>query len=314
MNIGDKVRVVHGKEEGVVVGFTSKGLVEVMLVDGFRIPFSRADLVVVSNLEAKVFMPEPEDQVARTAKAQVFSDKGIFLAKSVETDGKHAFHLINNTDYQLLFTTHLARPSQDVKALAAGSLNKKTSIQVFQTEQASMLEDGRMVCQLLFFVQGRNEIRLPLVKELELKVAKWKGDVESLPVLNKKGTKVQLDISLDEKEVKAIESALSEKIPVHQSPHTKPQPELDLHIEKIVPNHFSLLPDEMLRYQMRAFENHLEKAISAGLKEVTYIHGVGNGVLKSEIAKKLSTNIFVRHYEDARKDKYGYGATKVVLK
>lgn len=316
MNIGDKVRVVHGKEQGVVVGFGPKGVVEVMLSDGFKIPFTKSDLVVVSALEDKVFALDPtlESPKSTSNKIHSFSDKGIFLAKIVEKEGKHVFHLVNNTDFQLIYTSFLLRASSETKPLQAGILNKKTSIQIFQTEQTGLLDEAKMLIQMLFFAQTRSEVRLPLIREIELKPNKWKGEADVLPVIEKKGNKIQLDISLTDQDAITLANTLGEKIPTTSHQIMKPASEVDLHIEKLVNDHYTLRAEEKLRYQMRAFESHLEKAVSAGLKEVIYIHGVGNGILKAEIGKKLSNNIFVKHYEDARRDKYGYGATLVLLK
>jgi len=317
MNIGDKVRAVHGREEGVVVGLLPKGIVEVMLPDGFKIPFVKSDLVVVSVLEEKLFAQEKtESNNFASTKPQSFADKGFFLAKSHETDGKHVFHLVNNTDFQVLFTSFLLRPSTEAKPLAFGTMNKKTTFPVFKIEQTGILEESKMLIQLLFFAHSRSEVREPLSIEVALKPVKWKSEPETLPILEHKGTKIQLDIILKETDAHILTNRLSEKANTI-SGSNKPQkidPELDLHIEKLAPDYFALKPDEILRYQLRAFENHLEKAISIGVKEVTYIHGIGNGILKAEIIKKLSANIFIKHFEDGRRDKYGYGATKVVLK
>ncbi len=315
MNIGDKVRVVHGKEEGIIVGFGLKGIIEVMLSDGFRIPFSKSDLVVVSNLEEKVFTKTEESkEVIKTPLRTSFSDKGIFIGKTLENDGTHTFHLINNTDFQLLFTSYLIKPNEDAKALAAAVLQKKTTIQLFYTQQVSLLEESKLLCQILFFANARNEIKLPLVKDTDLRLKFWKGEQDILPVLGRKGFKVQIDHDLAIEEWKSVGNAMTETIQKPVAISLKPPLELDLHIEKLVNDYYTLKPEEMLRYQLRAFESHIEKSISAGLKEVVYIHGIGNGILKAELAKKLSGNIFVKHFEDARKDKYGMGATKVVLK
>jgi dsDNA-specific endonuclease/ATPase MutS2 len=50
------------------------------------------------------------------------------------------------------------------------------------------------------------------------------------------------------------------------------------------------------------------------MDEITFIHGVGNGVLRDSIHKRLSGNKNVQYYEDVQKDKFGYGATKVKIK
>ena len=55
-------------------------------------------------------------------------------------------------------------------------------------------------------------------------------------------------------------------------------------------------------------------ALAANMHEIVFIHGTGNGVLRQEIHKLLSRNKLIRFYEDARKEKFGYGATLVRLK
>jgi dsDNA-specific endonuclease/ATPase MutS2 len=50
------------------------------------------------------------------------------------------------------------------------------------------------------------------------------------------------------------------------------------------------------------------------MDEIIFIHGVGNGVLRNAIHKRLSGNKNVQYFEDAQKEKFGYGATKVRIK
>jgi hypothetical protein len=55
MNIGDRVRLVHGREEGIITKVLPNNIVEVEIEDGFRIPVKRNEAVVISELEQKVF-------------------------------------------------------------------------------------------------------------------------------------------------------------------------------------------------------------------------------------------------------------------
>ncbi|MBC3540236.1 Smr/MutS family protein [Rufibacter sediminis] len=71
---------------------------------------------------------------------------------------------------------------------------------------------------------------------------------------------------------------------------------------------------EILRHQLGVFQDNLDRAVAANMHEIIFIHGTGNGVLKKEIQKVLSRNPHIKFYEDARKEKFGYGATKVQLK
>ncbi len=53
MNIGDKVRLVHGREEGIVYAFLPGNVVEVEIEDGFRIPVLRNEIVTISPVESQ---------------------------------------------------------------------------------------------------------------------------------------------------------------------------------------------------------------------------------------------------------------------
>jgi len=316
MNIGDKVRELHGRNEGVVIGILSNGKVEVELTDGFVIPFFMKELVVVSQMEEKIFADNDIESFSeKSTKTQVFAERGIYLAKTLETDNRHCFHFINNSDFQLLYTSFLFENSKQMKPLNAGILNKKTALELFKTEQIGILIESKIIIQILFFAQGRSEIKLPLTEEIDLKLANWKAEATILPIIGKKGFQWQLDNELKKSDAQTLGRKLSDISPSKgQVKMEKVNSELDLHIDKLTDKHASFRPDEIFRYQVRAFENHLEKAISASFKEVIYIHGVGNGILKAEVQKKLSNNMFVKHYEDAPRLKYGYGAIRVFLK
>jgi dsDNA-specific endonuclease/ATPase MutS2 len=65
---------------------------------------------------------------------------------------------------------------------------------------------------------------------------------------------------------------------------------------------------------MEHFRTSLDAAIVHQFPDIVFIHGVGNGILKHEIHKALSINKRIQTFMDAHKDKFGYGATKVILK
>jgi dsDNA-specific endonuclease/ATPase MutS2 len=71
---------------------------------------------------------------------------------------------------------------------------------------------------------------------------------------------------------------------------------------------------DIINLQIRTFEKALENAIATGMAEIVFIHGVGNGVLRTELHRRLSKHANVKYFEDARKEKFGYGATAVKIK
>lgn len=87
--------------------------------------------------------------------------------------------------------------------------------------------------------------------------------------------------------------------------------ELDLHIEKLVPQHHTLVNSEILSIQIKAFQQALDLAIATQQSALILIHGIGKGTLKQEIHKLLNQTKEVSRYVNEFDSRYGYGATKV---
>ncbi len=103
--------------------------------------------------------------------------------------------------------------------------------------------------------------------------------------------------------------------PAPAAPIVAPPHEVDLHFEALRPdNKEELSNTAILRLQLDAFEDTLSRALATNMHEIVFIHGMGNGVLRKEIHRQLSRNKDIKFFEDARKEKFGFGATLVRLK
>lgn len=89
--------------------------------------------------------------------------------------------------------------------------------------------------------------------------------------------------------------------------------EVDLHIEALTDHPERLSDIEKHELQKRFFRTCLNHALLNGLKKVVFIHGVGRGVLKTEIHNELDLYDNVQ-YVDAPMSLYGAGATEVYIK
>lgn len=92
-----------------------------------------------------------------------------------------------------------------------------------------------------------------------------------------------------------------------------PVPEFDLHIEKLVKNYKSMSNYAILNTQIETAKRHIEFAIRNRIPKIVFIHGVGEGVLKSDLnflLGRYDTIVF----QDANYQKYGQGATEVYFK
>ena len=178
--------------------------------------------------------------------------------------------------------------------------------------------------QALFFREGMTTLREPLIQRMRFRANTIFKAKSPAPLLNKDAHLFQLDTQTPAQPVsvqadKILDSwetnsqnSISEKA---KTPAVaKPAVEVDLHIEKLTTQLIGLASAEMLKIQLEAFEKALDGAIAHGMQQITFIHGIGNGTLRTEIHRRLSKHVHVKFYEDAQKEKFGYGATKVSLK
>ncbi|PQJ78735.1 Smr/MutS family protein [Polaribacter porphyrae] len=86
---------------------------------------------------------------------------------------------------------------------------------------------------------------------------------------------------------------------------------VDLHINQLVKSTRNLDNYDMLNIQLDTAKQKIEFAIQKRISKVVFIHGVGEGVLKSELQRLL--NKYPVRYYDASYKKYGLGATEVYI-
>lgn len=90
-----------------------------------------------------------------------------------------------------------------------------------------------------------------------------------------------------------------------------PPMEVDLHIQQLVNSTKGLSNYDMLNIQLEMAEHKLEFAIKNKIQRIVFIHGIGEGVLKTEL-EYLFKKYPVDFYEgDVLK--YGQGATEVYI-
>lgn len=90
-------------------------------------------------------------------------------------------------------------------------------------------------------------------------------------------------------------------------------PEFDLHIEKLVKSKAGMTNYDILTLQAETAKRHVEFAIKNRIPKIVFIHGVGEGVLKSELDFMLGRYESIT-FQDANYQKYGLGATEVYFK
>ena len=343
MNIGDKVRLLRAKEQGVVSRFLPGGMIEIEIEDGFRIPVMRSELVVVSPLEAERLLKPSTyapQKTATPAAPTILANQGIFLAFVPVNDREYTLHLINNSDWEFPYVlgeeSAAAGGGVQFRGLHGGLLKPKSQQKMNDLyAHAKFDEWPTFVVQGLWFRAGKSSLRQPLIKRFKARATTFFKNKTTVPVLNQPGFLTQLDAEpvdqpqasgpgsnhgnqpkptiIRPEELKA--EMLKPKSELAGVSVERPTAVVDLHVEELLPSGTgSRTPADLLKLQLDTFEKTLENAIASGMSDITFIHGIGSGALRTELHKRLGQHPNVKFFEDAQKQKFGYGATKVTIK
>lgn len=311
--LGDFVRFVDERMEGYVTRIIDDTMIGVTGEDDFEIPVPASKVTFVHGHIDEGDESEPASKQPIVPAAQ-FKEKGIYLAVSPDhkTSAVAHFYLVNETSYQLLVTLH-TQQQQQYKGEFAGIVMPSAHAKIFSAPLADLQLWPQFTLQLLYFTNQQRKPLDPLIFTEKFKAKDFSVQQKNVPLLNQLGWMIRLDedeVTIDADKLKeSFFKPTEEKQTVE-----KPATEVDLHIEKLRNDHQFLSNAEMLNIQLEYFKKTLDAAIVHQLPEMIFIHGTGNGVLKHELHKLLSKNNKVKTFIDARKEKFGYGATKVILK
>ena len=346
MNIGDKVRLLRAKEQGVISRFLPGDMIEIEIEDGFLIPVMRSELVSVSPLEAERLLRSNNfaaQKTAAPAAPAILSNQGVYLAFMPINDREYSLHLINNTDWELPYALgeESASPGGGIqfRGLHSGLLKAKAQQKMNDVYTHANIDTWpTFVLQALWFRAGKSSLRPPLVKRFKARSASLFTEKSTVPVLNQSGFMTQLDAETPASDAKQPPTPAPAQFPLNISADElkaamfrsrsedagvrveRPSSVIDLHVDELLAkNPGALSPKnrttaDLLTFQLDTFERALENAIANGMSDITFIHGVGSGALRTELHRRLGKNPSVKFFEDAQKQKFGYGATKVTIK
>jgi hypothetical protein len=315
MNIGDRVRVLHGKEEGIVRKVSAGGRIEVEIEDGFVIPVLKSEVVLIAEAERSYFgeAHNPSQEVETPLPISAPKDQGLYLAFVPINDQSLSLYLIN--DSRQSYLSHASEVyGTNHRTLYAGALGPGEAKKI---DDRLLKELDEWPAFLLRFIpiQAKLDRAIPAFeRQLKMKPTQFFKHLSKSPLIGKNAYLFGLENTTKELDILGLNAALNQLTPT--PPPAKvlaPATSIDLHIEEIHPNPDGLSNSEKLRIQLEVFEKNLNQAIAAGMDQITFIHGIGNGVLRKEIHKRLSQLGNISYFQDTQKDQWGYGATLVKI-
>lgn len=267
--------------------------------------------------------------------------RGIYLAFIPEypedvLSAGFGIYLLNHNSHDLLFTYSVKEEGKFI-CKDFDRIDEETAIllDVIDKTELEKWQDSRF--QFLSFKKDAAIEIAPVVHEIHLRAVRFYKEENYLHhyFIGEKCLLFSLSEreALQQPEAWADDKWKNEKLPKpsglkivgHINDLNKPEPfpekhiiekgvaEVDLHIEELLDNYSGKENFELLTIQMNYFNKMMESAIANKFRRIIFIHGVGNGKLKSEIINRLKERYPDLKYTDASMLKYGHGATEIEL-
>lgn len=347
--IGTKVRLIHTGDIGVVDGLLEHDLVSVRLSDGEVIPvmpeaLERAE-AYKEKVKAKVVPgkkkpePLPIQQVMVDNQYTVLKPKGLQIAfdpimKYEGPTDAYRIYLINDTRQNFLFNLRLSLQKKEIWK-TQGRLGPQMMQETGSLRHQELNENAVVDLEIWRLLPEGKGTGGRLAKQLKIKPAQFFKKLVTAPYLNRACHLYLLfnptelarkEASPKEKPRESLRSYTERQQPeqpqvwsnLQSIPHEVWEKaafknEIDLHIENLVEDPSGLSNKSILGVQLDHFEAYMRKAIQLGVERVFIIHGLGEGKLRTAIAKRLAQMPEVVSFKNEYHARYGYGATEVEL-
>lgn len=331
-SIGDAVLLKRTGEEGHIVSFLSKTLIEVA-VNGVQFPvyedevdhpylkwFTEKKAARPKQPAAVDILPEKiKDRKARLAQGIYLSFVPVFIPDSFEDIVTHfRVFLLNETAAAIFFTYEVRNNIGRQVFQHQAALHPFGNLYLHPQTLEEMNEQPRFHWKLR---DAQPANKLPGVQgTLRIKPARLFEHITRLLEANEPAFNYLLadDASGVPAPVKPVETFLAEKQSNKESqgqmPAWKPVEVLDLHIEMLVDKPEELSPAEILLVQLSALDYHVDMAIAHCQQSMFIIHGIGKGTLRDEVHGLLKGKRGIDRFEHKWHGLYGFGATEVIFK
>jgi|WetSurMetagenome_2_1015567.scaffolds.fasta_scaffold52239_2 hypothetical protein len=347
---GDKVKFLNEKGGGVVTRIIDPRMVSVAIEDGFEMPVLVSELILIDPQDAggRFFaggnqrkveaaplaadltgeaLPRPDGESSlspetiRTRKSEeihlafVPHDQKLLMAGLID------IFLVNNTSYDILYNIFHKTATGHYEGVDYGSVFADTTqlIETINRENIPLWSDGYL--QFLFHREHNLHVLPPFNSEFKIDGKKFykEGNYRPSPLIQGKGIVMKV-LSLTEYFRGFDQPGVPEENKPAQAPADPPlifkyqtdqrEAEVDLHAHELIEDPSYLEKSEILEYQKKFFIRCLESAIANNFLKVTFIHGVGNGVLRTVLLEQMKSYPSIEVF-DAPMAKYGVGAFEI---
>ena len=291
--------------------------------------------VVQQEVKEKELLQQQQEEDARHGGLRRFAKEaekeGVYLAfvpheQQWLLTGSMDVMLVNHTPFEMLYTFTIKEENQFVN-IDYDQLEKYEKVVVETISREDLEYWCKGVVQAIFTKDSSDMVLLPLNTPYSLRTTRFfkEGSYQMSGVLGEKAVMVCLSelLALKSGDADLMKIAkegvgsqapkkdlVKQEQPIDKHKTGPGEATVDLHIGELVENIAGLSSHDMFKIQMDYFKKMMDSAIAAEYTKVTFIHGVGNGVLKNAIIEELKK---YKNTENrmASIAKFGVGALEV---
>ena len=321
-------------------GFELPTMISDLVLDFRSQPAKQQQIVetVQKEIQEKELVQQQQQEDARHGGLRRFAKEaekeGVYLAfvpheQQWLLTGAMDVVLVNHTPYEMLYTFTIKEETQFVN-VDYGQIDKheKVVVETISREDLEYWCNG--IVQAIFTAEQTDTVLLPLNAPFSLRSNRFfkEGSYLMSGLLGEKAVMISLsDLVMlksgDGDFTKLLKEGVGtqtpkkdlvkQEAPIDKHKTGQGEATVDLHMGELVENIAGLSSHDMFQIQMDYFRKMLDSAIAAEYTKVTFIHGVGNGVLKNAIIEELKK---YKNTENrmASIAKFGVGAIEVVIK
>ena len=354
LEVGDTVRFLNTVGGGTVKGFQNKQIVIVEDENGFDFPVLISECVLIApagnrKLEetkaddkpsdqkkappaTDIILDKPNDKTAETPEGEQITACLAYLPLDIKqlTTTQYECYFVNDSNYYLSFN-YMSRENNVWISRYNGLVEPNTKIFLEEFDKTQLNEIEKVCVQYIAFKRGKPfafknpysvELRIDTVKFYKLHAFQendyfddhaliyyiTRRDVPEKTMIFSAG---ELKTAMQEKDRPEPKRLRVQKIEKRQKNIVT---EIDLHIGQLVETTTGMSNADILNYQLEKFHETMQQHLHDKNHQIIFIHGKGDGVLKSALLKELRTKYKKCYTQDASFQEYGYGATMVTIK
>ncbi len=316
--VGDSVIFLDEKGGGVITEIKNKNTVVVSDDSGFPISYPVNKLVKINSSA----ITESESSINVVDGNNAISLFYVPTEEGIEFSANWQLILVNNTRHDFYFELFYKQGGQAHK-FNQGQIEKHNKKLVITFSSSEIEKYSQLYFQCLFSSSREFTPVHPLFKVVQFKASKLFK--ESSFIFSPEIQKIAFSVCLLEKAEyekllnptphlfhnEIMKEEVSEAIKISKPHHiNRVEKVVDLHIHELIDDLSNVSESQMLNIQLNAFDKEMNQAIINHYASITFIHGVGTGVLKHAILERLKSYEGIKHMPASFK-KYGHGAIKI---